>query len=46
LNLFGSKFGTYKVLGYIKYWDDPSRKKVILVNMIANLINGNVEIVP
>ena len=30
----------------IKYWDDPCRKKVILAYMVANLINGQVEIVP
>ena len=39
---------TYLVLNSvnIKYWHDPCRKKVILVYMVANLINGQVEIVP
>jgi len=39
---------TYLVLNsvYIKYWDDPCRKKVILSYMVVNLINGQVEIVP
>jgi len=27
-------------------WDDPCRKKEILAYMVANLINGKVEIVP
>jgi len=30
----------------IKYWDDPCRKKEISAYMVANLINGKVEIVP
>ena len=39
---------TYLVLNSvnINYWDDPCRKKVILAYMVANLINGMVEIVP
>jgi len=39
---------TYLVLNSvnIKYWDDPCRKKVILAYLVANLINGKVEIVP
>jgi len=40
LNIFGSKFDN------IKYWDDPCRKKEILAYMIANVINGKVEIIP
>jgi len=38
---------TYLVLNsvHIKYWDDPCRKKEILDYMVANLINGKVEIV-
>jgi len=39
---------TYLVLHSvnIKYWDDPSRKKLILAYMITSLINRNVELVP
>jgi len=40
LNLFGSKFGKYKLLGW------RCRKKMILVYMVAKLIDENVEIVP
>ena len=29
----------------IKYWDDPWRKKEILPNMVANLVNRKVQIV-
>jgi len=29
----------------INYWDDPCRKKEILTYMVANLINGKVEII-
>ncbi len=38
---------TYLVLNSvnIKYWDDLCRKKEILAYMVANLINGKVEIV-
>jgi len=39
---------TYLVLNSvkIKYWHDPCRKILILAYMVANLINGKVEIVP
>ena len=39
LNLFGSKFGKYEVLGW-----PLSQKRDI--SMVANLINGKVEFVP
>jgi len=40
--------GIYWVLYSVnkKYWDDLCRKKEILAYMVANLINGKVEIVP
>jgi len=41
LNLFGSKLCKYKVLGW-----PLLQKKKILAYMVANLINGKVEIVP
>jgi len=39
---------TYLVLNSVnvKYWQDLCRKKVILAYVVANLINGQVEIVP
>jgi len=40
--------GTYLVLNSvnIKYWHDPCLKKVIVAYMVANLTNGQVNIVP
>ena len=39
---------TYLVLNLVnkKYLDDPWRVNEILVYMVANLINGKVELVP